>query len=71
MIEIDGDSHDHEEAVLKDEIRQKALEALGLKFLRFDDLDVKKQMHLVLNTINDFIDQYEEANPPNPLFKGE
>jgi len=67
VIEVDGDSHHHEEAILQDGIRQQALEELELNFLRFDDLDVKKQIPFVLNTICTFIDDYELKNPPNPL----
>ncbi|MFT7196592.1 MAG: very-short-patch-repair endonuclease [Marinoscillum sp.] len=67
VIEIDGDSHHSSEAILKDDLRQKALEELGLSFLRFDDLDVKKQLTFVLDTINAFIDDFEQKNPPNPL----
>jgi very-short-patch-repair endonuclease len=35
-IEIDGSSHDGEEAKINDEIRQKRLESLGVRFLRFN-----------------------------------
>ncbi|MEM9338360.1 MAG: DUF559 domain-containing protein [Bacteroidota bacterium] len=59
VIEVDGESHHHELARLKDAQRQKALEELGLVFLRFDDLDVKHQMHFVLNTIVNFIEKFE------------
>src|SRR5210317_2535324 len=41
-IEIDGESHTHEEASFKDKKRQLRLEELGVRFLRFDDLQVKK-----------------------------
>ena len=40
VIEIDGESHNTKYEA--DRIRQKSLEALGLSFLRFDDLDVKQ-----------------------------
>ena len=59
-IEIDGDSHDNEEAVLKDEKRQTKLESLGINFIRFDDLDVKKEMGFVLETIENWIIDFEE-----------
>src|ERR1700741_527422 len=36
-IEIDGMSHNFEETVLKDEIRQKRLESLGVRFIRFSE----------------------------------
>jgi len=61
VIEIDGESHYHDLAPLKDAARQKALEEFGLSFLRFDDLDVKHQMHFVLNTIHEFIDQVAQT----------
>ncbi|MFT5955685.1 MAG: very-short-patch-repair endonuclease, partial [Cyclobacteriaceae bacterium] len=34
---------DHEDAIVKDEIRQAELTKLGLSFLRFDDIDVKNK----------------------------
>jgi very-short-patch-repair endonuclease len=56
-IEIDGDSHDHEEAYKADIKRQKRIEEFGIKFLRFDDLEVKKDMLNVLRTIENWIEQ--------------
>jgi very-short-patch-repair endonuclease len=55
-IEIDGDSHIGKEKY--DEIRQKRLEGLGIKFLRFADMDVKKNMNGVIETIENWIEQY-------------
>ena len=54
-IEIDGQSHEHEEVAVYDKKRQKRLEDLGVRFLRFDDLEVKKEMKYVLNRIYDWI----------------
>ena len=71
VIEIDGESHWHEEAILKDRKRQAILEEMGLSFLRFDDLDVKKDINYVLNSISDYIDDFESQNPPGPLMKGD
>jgi very-short-patch-repair endonuclease len=59
-IEIDGDSHDLKEE--EDVYRQKRMEALGVRFLRFDDRDVKNNMKKVLNTIKKWIKQ----NAPSP-----
>jgi very-short-patch-repair endonuclease len=56
-IEIDGSSHYHEEAVEKDRVRQTRLESLGVKFLRFDDLDVKKRIDKVLEEIEIWIEE--------------
>jgi very-short-patch-repair endonuclease len=47
-IEIDGMSHDYEEAFIKDEIRQSRLESLGVRFIRFAESEVK---HDILNVI--------------------
>lgn len=62
VIEVDGSSHTHEEVAINDEKRQKVLETLGLSFLRFSDLEVKKKMPYVLNEINAFIDDFEKVN---------
>ena len=70
VIEIDGESHFHGEAPVQDKVRQDILEKEGLDFLRFDDLDVKRNMSFVLNEIYHFIESFE-LNPPNPLVKGE
>jgi len=56
-IEIDGDSHDSEEAYDKDVKRQKRLEHLGVRFLRFDDLEVKKDMNNVIRVIENWIEK--------------
>jgi len=58
-IEIDGSSHDHK--ISYDKSRQKKLEALGIRFLRFDDLDVKQKIETVLGEIKRWI---EENNTP-------
>jgi very-short-patch-repair endonuclease len=55
-IEIDGSSHDGEEATRRDKIRQDRLESLGVRFLRFADADVKQNMDAVLTTIHNWID---------------
>lgn len=67
VIEIDGSSHDNKYE--EDLIRQKNLEALGLSFLRFTDLEIKKHMNSVLNAIENFINELN--NHPSPLSKGE
>ena len=54
-IEIDGVTHTFEENAKNDEVRQQRLEELGVRFLRFDDLDVKKELKYVLNKIHEWI----------------
>ena len=62
VIEIDGNSHEYEEAVLDDEERQRVLEQLGVYFLRFPDLEVKRSMASVMNEIGFFMDDFEEKS---------
>ena len=59
-IEIDGDTHIYRYDY--DDERQKELERLGVRFLRFDDIEVKKNMFNVLRVIADWI----EKNKPTP-----
>lgn len=50
-IEVDGMSHNHEEAFLKDELRQQKLERLGVRFLRFSEAEMKNDMLNVIRAI--------------------
>ncbi|MEP2026248.1 MAG: endonuclease domain-containing protein [Reichenbachiella sp.] len=50
-IEVDGVSHYHDDQPVKDKRRQIRLESLGVRFLRFEDLDVKTNIKWVLNEI--------------------
>src|SRR6185312_12756447 len=50
-IEVDGMSHNHEEAFLKDESRQQKLERLGVRFLRFSEAEMKNDMLNVIRAI--------------------
>ena len=56
-IEIDGDSHHLREK--EDADRQRRIEKLGVRFFRFDDLDVKFKMDEVLCRIENWIREYE------------
>jgi len=51
VIEIDGSIHEEEEVKRKDKIRQKDLEDLGLKVLRFTTKEIMYELESVLNTI--------------------
>src|SRR5258708_33246881 len=51
VIEIDGMSHNYEEAFLKDEIRQSKLESFGVQFLRFSETEIKHDMLNVIRTV--------------------
>ena len=62
VIEIDGGSHDYEEALVEDRKRQQILEELGISFLRFSDWEVKQAMFLVRGEIGYFLDDFEDRN---------
>ncbi len=68
-IEIDGFSHYNEDVLRIDQERQIKLEKFGIKFLRFDDSDVKDSMENVLLSIEYYINQLE--HPPKPPSRGE
>lgn len=61
-LEIDGDTHFFRDD--SDEERQRILEKLGVHFLRFDDLEVKRNMNNVISVIVNWI----EKNKPIPDF---
>jgi len=56
-IEVDGTSHAFRER--QDRQREERLRELGVRILRFDDLDVKFQMEKVLCTIREWIQRGE------------
>jgi len=60
-IEIDGETHNYKAE--EDKVRQSRLESLGVKFLRFLDIDIKKNMEGVLRSIDDWIDRFEKEHP--------
>ena len=64
-IEIDGLSHDYK--MTYDADRQKELEKSGITLLRFNDLEIKKDIQNVVQRIGEWID----ANPPLPRPSGE
>ena len=58
-IEIDGASHvDRAE---EDKRRQKELESSGIRFLRFEDTEVKQDLEGVITTIRDWILEQRKA----------
>jgi very-short-patch-repair endonuclease len=54
-IEIDGDSHFGDGAEARDAARQAYIEAFGVRFLRFTNVDVRKSLYVVVNRIGDTI----------------
>ena len=58
VVEIDGKSHNFKGP--EDETRQQKLEAMGIRFLRFDDREVKGNLDGVVQAIDTWI----EVNRP-------
>ncbi|MCA9387052.1 endonuclease domain-containing protein [Candidatus Dojkabacteria bacterium] len=58
IIELDGTSHT-EEKYEYDLKRQIKLESLGLKFLRFSEIDVKDRINDVIYTIEHWIESQQ------------
>jgi len=61
VIEIDGASHLLEETQQKDKIKEQVLNKLGLTILRFTDKEVYNEMNYVLQTIENYIENFEES----------
>ena len=59
-IEIDGESH--WQIGEEDRRRQSRLEELGIRFLRFPDIMVKRDMNNVLSSIQAWIDEHAEKS---------
>ena len=69
-IEIDGQSHNSEEAFDKDNIRQKRLENFGIKFIRFSEKEIKTDILNVIRAIKGIIIDILKENPDVKLPKG-
>lgn len=59
VIEVDGYTHDYN--FINDELRQKRLESLGIKVIRFTDHDVKKFMNDILRSLQVIISEIEDG----------
>ncbi len=62
-IEVDGVTHDSDSGQQHDQRRQQRLEALGVRFLRFQDEEVRQNLEGVLTVIREWV---REKNPPRP-----
>lgn len=65
-IEVDGSSHDTEEAIERDALRQEEIEKYGVQFLRVPDEMVKKEMINVIRMIENKLSELKEKHPPRP-----
>ena len=55
VIEVDGITHQGEEVIKNDQMRQKALEAAGYTVLRFTDEEVLNDIQSVQSFLEDWI----------------
>jgi very-short-patch-repair endonuclease len=51
VVEVDGGQHFTEEGMVKDAVRTRALNRMGLRVLRFDNLQVLKETDAVVEAI--------------------
>ena len=63
-IEVDGISHN--DKIKADEIRQKEIEKLGVRFLRFDDSEVRENLNGVFQSIVEWIEEKEAEEGVRP-----
>ena len=66
VIEIDGGQHFTKDAADYDQIKDRRLNSLGLKVLRFTNTDVQKNIEGVIDII---LDNLETKSPLVPLYK--
>ena len=71
VIEIDGATHETEEELKQDKIRQDFLESLGLKILRYRNLEIKEGLRGLVPYLIKFLKEWDENHPiqttPKPL----
>ena len=60
VIEVDGCSHDHMEAVEKDEHKQEQLEDLGVRILRFREIEIGRNPARVAAAVRDWLEENAE-----------
>jgi very-short-patch-repair endonuclease len=69
-IEVDGMTHNFEEVAANDDIRQRRLESLGVRFIRFTEWEVKRDMINVIRSIETMILALIKADNSIKLPKG-
>jgi very-short-patch-repair endonuclease len=68
-IELDGESHFVEGAQEKDVARQKWIEQFGIRFLRFTNDDIRKNLYGVLDAIEEAIRGVDSSVPMNDIHR--
>ena len=67
-IEVDGYTHQFEEVLNKDKIKEQKLKELGIYMLRFNDEEVMKDIDNVVRVIEKYMDIFELKHPPVPPY---
>lgn len=71
VIEIDGSIHDNENVKINDEFRQKQIEDLGIKVIRFTNAQVKQTPENILMSISNTIKELQSTEvQSSPLGAG-
>ena len=65
IIEIDGYSHTEKGEEEKDKIRQKYLESLGFKVIRYTNGEIMESLEGVVGNINEICEETEKINKPH------
>lgn len=60
-VELDSITHQHEEILLKDRLKEERLKELGVSLLRFSDREVMNNMQNVLQAIRFWIEENTAA----------
>ena len=60
VIELDGYTHQFDETIIKDRIKENKLNKVGLNVLRFEDDEVMHDIENVLRTIEIYIYNFEK-----------
>ena len=64
IVEVDGITHQNEEAIEKDSLRDQGLVEAGFKVLRFSSWEVLNQIDQVSILIGDWKDKHSLEAPP-------
>jgi len=67
VIEIDGDIHVFDKNIKKDLVRQNYLENIGLRVVRYNNIEVLNNIESVFN---DLFDKINNLTPALPLLRG-
>jgi very-short-patch-repair endonuclease/dTDP-glucose pyrophosphorylase len=66
VIEIDGSIHNKEDVKINDKLRQREIEDLGIKVIRFTNLQVKNKIEIILEEIRNKIEEQKSIRVQSP-----